>query len=223
MRIGIDLGGTKIEGIALDDSGALLVRRRVVGGHRARLALARDGEARRGQRLALDQPLPDRSGPALRERQVVGVAAVAVGVSGEPDRPGPRADHGRHVGQRLRRVGPDRGLVDVEQHVGRQLDLHLDVGLGGAQVAHRAGQVLHRAPDATGGAAGARRETADAALRARDRHAASVAQSCHCRLGRLFGGGRPRVVVGLPARALRPGDPQQRRRADHQSVPAAHG
>lgn len=29
MRIGIDLGGTKIEGIALDDSGAMLVRRRV--------------------------------------------------------------------------------------------------------------------------------------------------------------------------------------------------
>lgn len=30
MRIGIDLGGTKIEGIALDDSGAMLMRRRVV-------------------------------------------------------------------------------------------------------------------------------------------------------------------------------------------------
>jgi fructokinase len=29
VRIGIDLGGTKIEGIALDDSGAILVRRRV--------------------------------------------------------------------------------------------------------------------------------------------------------------------------------------------------
>jgi predicted NBD/HSP70 family sugar kinase len=29
VRIGIDLGGTKIEGIALDDSGAMLVRRRV--------------------------------------------------------------------------------------------------------------------------------------------------------------------------------------------------
>ena len=29
MRIGIDLGGTKIEAIALDDSGAILCRRRV--------------------------------------------------------------------------------------------------------------------------------------------------------------------------------------------------
>ena len=29
MRIGIDLGGTKIEAIALDESGALLARRRV--------------------------------------------------------------------------------------------------------------------------------------------------------------------------------------------------
>ena len=29
MRIGIDLGGTKIEGIALEDSGAIPVRERV--------------------------------------------------------------------------------------------------------------------------------------------------------------------------------------------------
>ncbi|MBO6784733.1 MAG: ROK family protein, partial [Alphaproteobacteria bacterium] len=29
MRIGIDLGGTKIEGIALDDSGHTLARRRI--------------------------------------------------------------------------------------------------------------------------------------------------------------------------------------------------
>ncbi|HUL76920.1 MAG TPA: ROK family protein, partial [Vicinamibacteria bacterium] len=29
MRIGLDLGGTKIEGVALDDDGAQLARRRV--------------------------------------------------------------------------------------------------------------------------------------------------------------------------------------------------
>jgi predicted NBD/HSP70 family sugar kinase len=41
MRIGIDLGGTKIEGIALDDAGAMLVRRRVAtpqGDYRATVA-----------------------------------------------------------------------------------------------------------------------------------------------------------------------------------------
>jgi fructokinase len=41
MRIGIDLGGTKIEGIALDDAGAMLVRRRIAtpqGDYRATVA-----------------------------------------------------------------------------------------------------------------------------------------------------------------------------------------
>jgi fructokinase len=41
MRIGIDLGGTKIEGIALDDDGAVLMRRRVPtpqGDYRATIA-----------------------------------------------------------------------------------------------------------------------------------------------------------------------------------------
>ena len=57
MRIGIDVGGTKIEGIALDDSGHELLRRRVptpVGDYQATLAtvagLVQDIESHAGQR-----------------------------------------------------------------------------------------------------------------------------------------------------------------------------
>jgi len=57
MRIGIDLGGTKIEGIALDEKGRELLRRRVatpVGDYQATVAaiaaLVRDIEQQTGQR-----------------------------------------------------------------------------------------------------------------------------------------------------------------------------
>ena len=57
MRIGIDMGGTKIEGIALDDNGRELLRRRVptpLGDYQATLAtvvgLVQDIESHAGQR-----------------------------------------------------------------------------------------------------------------------------------------------------------------------------
>jgi len=57
MRIGIDVGGTKIEGIAIDDNGRELLRRRVptpVGDYQATLAavvgLVQDIESHTGQR-----------------------------------------------------------------------------------------------------------------------------------------------------------------------------
>ena len=60
MRLGIDLGGTKIEIIALDDSGKELLRRRIPtpsGNYTATLqaiaALVNDAEAKLGQRSSL--------------------------------------------------------------------------------------------------------------------------------------------------------------------------
>ena len=65
MRIGIDLGGTKIEGIALDDSGAMLVRRRVAtpqGDYRATVeavaALVRTIEAEIGRHCTVGVGMP---------------------------------------------------------------------------------------------------------------------------------------------------------------------
>ena len=65
MRIGIDLGGTKIEGIALDDSGAMLVRRRVAtpqGDYRAIVeavaALVRTIEAETGRQCTVGVGMP---------------------------------------------------------------------------------------------------------------------------------------------------------------------
>ena len=65
MRIGIDLGGTKIEGIALDDSGAMLVRRRVAtpqGDYRAIVeavaALVRSIEAETGRQCTVGVGMP---------------------------------------------------------------------------------------------------------------------------------------------------------------------
>ena len=65
MRIGIDLGGTKIEGIALDDSGAMLVRRRVAtpqGDYRATVEavaeLVRAIEAEIGQTCTVGVGMP---------------------------------------------------------------------------------------------------------------------------------------------------------------------
>ena len=60
MRLGIDLGGTKIEIIALDDTGGELLRRRVAtpqGDYRQTLQaisrLVRDAEAELGQQGTL--------------------------------------------------------------------------------------------------------------------------------------------------------------------------
>jgi len=65
MRIGIDLGGTKIEGIALDDSGAMLVRWRVAtpqGDYRATVeavaALVRTIEAEIGRQCTVGVGMP---------------------------------------------------------------------------------------------------------------------------------------------------------------------
>jgi fructokinase len=65
VRIGIDLGGTKIEGIALDDSGAMLVRRRVAtpqGDYRAIVeavaALVRSIEAETGRQCTVGVGMP---------------------------------------------------------------------------------------------------------------------------------------------------------------------
>jgi fructokinase len=65
VRIGIDLGGTKIEGIALDDSGAMLVRRRVAtpqGDYRATVeavaALVRSIEAEIGRQCTVGVGMP---------------------------------------------------------------------------------------------------------------------------------------------------------------------
>jgi fructokinase len=65
VRIGIDLGGTKIEGIALDDSGAMLVRRRVAtpqGDYRATVeavaSLVRAIEAEAGRQGTVGVGMP---------------------------------------------------------------------------------------------------------------------------------------------------------------------
>ena len=65
MRIGIDLGGTKIEGIALDDTGRALVRRRVptprgdyAGTVEAVAALVRDLEAEIGVQATVGVGMP---------------------------------------------------------------------------------------------------------------------------------------------------------------------
>jgi fructokinase len=65
VRIGIDLGGTKIEGIALDDSGAMLVRRRVAtpqGDYRATVeavaSLVRSIEAEIGRQCTVGVGMP---------------------------------------------------------------------------------------------------------------------------------------------------------------------
>jgi fructokinase len=65
MRIGIDVGGTKIEGIAIDDNGRELLRRRVptpVGDYQATLAavagLVQDIESHTGQRGSIGVGTP---------------------------------------------------------------------------------------------------------------------------------------------------------------------
>jgi len=64
FRIGIDLGGTKIEGAAVDGSGAVLVRRRVAtprGNYRATIAamVALVGE------IAPGMPVPTLAVPPI--------------------------------------------------------------------------------------------------------------------------------------------------------------
>jgi len=61
MRIGVDLGGTKIEAIAIDDDGTTLLRRRVptpVGDYPATLVAICDLDQTVG---GLDRPTADRS------------------------------------------------------------------------------------------------------------------------------------------------------------------
>jgi fructokinase len=71
MRIGIDLGGTKIEGIALDEAGATLARRRVAtprhdyeGTVEAMAALARSLEQEAGGRGTVGVGMPGALSPA---------------------------------------------------------------------------------------------------------------------------------------------------------------
>jgi fructokinase len=71
MRIGIDLGGTKIEGIALDDAGAVLARRRVAtprhdydGTLSAIAALVSGLEAEAGARGTVGIGMPGAVSPA---------------------------------------------------------------------------------------------------------------------------------------------------------------
>ncbi len=71
MRIGIDLGGTKIEGVALDDAGALLARRRVAtprddypGTLAAITALVRGLEQQTGARGTVGIGIPGTVSPA---------------------------------------------------------------------------------------------------------------------------------------------------------------
>lgn len=71
MRMGVDLGGTKIEGIALDDSGAVLARRRVPtprhdyeGTLAAIAALVGDLESASGARGTVGVGIPGAVSPA---------------------------------------------------------------------------------------------------------------------------------------------------------------
>jgi fructokinase len=71
MRIGLDLGGTKIEGVALDDDGTLLARRRVATPRhdygetlRAMAGLVRDLEAETGRRGTVGVGMPGALSPA---------------------------------------------------------------------------------------------------------------------------------------------------------------
>jgi fructokinase len=71
MRIGIDLGGTKIEGIALDEAGAPLARRRVAtprydydGTLEAVVRLVRDLEQETGTRGSVGVGIPGTLSPA---------------------------------------------------------------------------------------------------------------------------------------------------------------
>jgi fructokinase len=71
MRIGLDLGGTKIEGVALDDDGVQLARRRVATPRedyeatvRAMAGLVRDIEAATGRRGTVGVGMPGAISPA---------------------------------------------------------------------------------------------------------------------------------------------------------------
>lgn len=71
MRIGLDLGGTKIEGVALDEDGAQLARRRVATPRhdydetlRAMAGLVRDLEAETGRRGTVGVGMPGALSPA---------------------------------------------------------------------------------------------------------------------------------------------------------------
>src|SRR5512141_3120225 len=71
MRIGLDLGGTKIEGMALDDDGAPLARRRVATPRhdygetlQAMAGLVRDLEAEAGRRGTVGVGMPGALSPA---------------------------------------------------------------------------------------------------------------------------------------------------------------
>ena len=71
MRIGLDLGGTKIEGVALDDDGVQLARRRVATPRqdydatlRAMVGLVRDLEAETGRRGTVGVGMPGALSPA---------------------------------------------------------------------------------------------------------------------------------------------------------------
>ncbi|HXY42329.1 MAG TPA: ROK family protein, partial [Vicinamibacteria bacterium] len=71
MRIGVDLGGTKIEAVALDDSGRVLARRRVAtpredyqGTLGAIVSLVRELEQETGLRGTVGVGMPGAISPA---------------------------------------------------------------------------------------------------------------------------------------------------------------
>ena len=71
MRIGLDLGGTKIEGVALDENGAQLERRRVATPRedygatvRAMAGLVRELEAATGGKGTVGVGMPGAISPA---------------------------------------------------------------------------------------------------------------------------------------------------------------
>lgn len=74
MRIGIDLGGTKIEVIALEDNGDTLFRKRVAtpkGNYRATLdaiaGLVNDAEMATGKRGRVGVGIPGTLSPSLEK------------------------------------------------------------------------------------------------------------------------------------------------------------
>src|SRR5471030_1560591 len=123
----------------LDAAVQLAVAAGVVGGHRIGFAIALGGDAA-GVHAHADQRGAHRFGAALRQVEVVGGAAGAVGEAF--DQHGALGILRQHVGQlagRPHAVGAQFGAVGVEQHVAEGDD-HAALGLLGLQVGQLGGQ-----------------------------------------------------------------------------------
>src|SRR5437764_2538311 len=87
MRIGIDLGGTKIEAIALDDDSATLVRRRVAtpsGDYRAILDVVADLVARIERETGIRGTVGVASPGAISKRTGMIKNSNSTGLNGKP-------------------------------------------------------------------------------------------------------------------------------------------